>query len=299
MPVAEEILASHLSPAASSLRLPALPSKALKTTSALVGKAYSAAGQAAFCLHTMSILQAYQAELLSDGAQGETVSPDDVRELRQAADLSLRATKETAKSVGRAMAALVATERHLWLSLSDMRDREKAFLLDAPLSPDGLFGPAIGSVVERFQEERRQAATFQKFLPRRSRVEGAVGRGQPRPAQSTAHRAQQRVSIATRAPPLDEGVKLLGVVPTRGVVSFSWCPQRGGLGERFPEGRSPPPRRGPELSNQLFPASALLQGTVSAVPVTPEASLERLVPLVDFLAEWKTLPNIFLAACCS
>ncbi|KAJ8009614.1 hypothetical protein DPEC_G00090730 [Dallia pectoralis] len=293
MPVAEEILASHLSPAASSLRTPALPSKALKTTSALVGKAYSAAGQAASCLHTMSILQAYQAELLSDGAQGETVSPDEVRELRQAADLSLRATKETAKSVGRAMAALVATERHLWLSLSDMRDREKAFLLDAPLSPDGLFGPAIGSVVERFQEERRQAAAFQKFLPRRSRVAGAVGRGQPRPAPSTAHRAQQRVSVATRTPPHDEWARRRRSQAFEGgVVSSSWCPQRGGLGERFPEGRSPPPRRGPELSDQLFPASALLQGTVSAVPVTPEASLERLVPLVDFLAEWKTLPNI-------
>ncbi len=32
----------------------------------MVGKAYSAAGQAAACLHTMSLLQAYQADLLID-----------------------------------------------------------------------------------------------------------------------------------------------------------------------------------------------------------------------------------------
>ncbi|KAJ8006447.1 hypothetical protein DPEC_G00107360 [Dallia pectoralis] len=174
------------------------------------------------------------------------------------------------------MAALVATERHLWLSLSDMGDREKAFLLDAPLSPEGRFGPAIGSVVERFQEERRQAAGFQKFLPRRSRVAGAVGRGQPRPAPSTAHRAQQR------------GGRTAGGGPHQGSRELLLVPSAG-KGLRWPRRAF---SRGPELSNQLFPASALSQGTKSAVPVIPEASLDRLVPLVDVLAEWKNLPNI-------
>ncbi len=54
----------------------------MRTTSALVGKAYSAAGQAAACLHTMSLLQAYQAELLTDLDEGELTpscpSPFDV-----------------------------------------------------------------------------------------------------------------------------------------------------------------------------------------------------------------------------
>ena len=36
----------------------------------------------------------------------------------------------------------------------------------------------------------------------------------------------------------------------------------------------------------------MLQVTEVAVTITPEASLERLVPLVDFLTEWKNLPNI-------
>ncbi len=42
----------------------------MRTSSALVGKAYSAAGRAAACLHTMSLLQAYQAELLADLDEG-------------------------------------------------------------------------------------------------------------------------------------------------------------------------------------------------------------------------------------
>ncbi len=110
----EETLASCLSPeSSSSIKSPILPNKPVRITSALVGKAYSAAGQAAVCLHTMSLLQAYQAELLTNLDEGEGISPNTVCKLRQARDLSLRAAKETAKSIGRSMAALVATERHL------------------------------------------------------------------------------------------------------------------------------------------------------------------------------------------
>ncbi len=59
------------------------------------------------------------------------------------------------------MAALVATERHLWLDLSNIKGKDKNFLMDAPISPSGLFGGAVNSVVERFQESAKQAAAFQ------------------------------------------------------------------------------------------------------------------------------------------
>ncbi len=39
------------------------------------------------------------------------------------------------------------------------------------------------------------------------------------------------------------------------------------------------------------PAGPPLQGTELAALKTPEASLERLVPLVDYLAVWKLLPK--------
>lgn len=126
-----------------------------------------APSQTGACLHTMAIMQTYQVDLLRDLDEGEVVgsggSADAIKKLRRATDLSLRATKETAHAIGPSMAALVGTERHLWLNLSDIKEKDKAFLLVAPLSPPGLFGNAVNLVVKRFQEAKRQSA--EKFIP--------------------------------------------------------------------------------------------------------------------------------------
>ncbi len=83
MPRVEQTLAGCLSPgAASSLKAPV--------------KGHTAAGQAGACLHTMAVLQAYQADLLKELDEGEQISSGDVGELRRTTDLALRATKETA-----------------------------------------------------------------------------------------------------------------------------------------------------------------------------------------------------------
>ncbi len=47
-----------------------------------------------------------------------------------------------------------------------------------------------------------------------------------------------------------------------------------------------------EQRERPSPASPPLQGTELAALSTPEASLERLVPSVDYLAAWKLLPNV-------
>ncbi len=89
--VIEDMLAAHLSPtSAPSWRFhPLLPSKPCRTTSALIGKSYMAAGQAGAALHTMAILQAYQAEVLKEMNEGDGVTPEAVRMLRRATDLAL------------------------------------------------------------------------------------------------------------------------------------------------------------------------------------------------------------------
>ncbi len=165
-----------------------------------MGRGYLAAGQAGACLHTMSVLQAYQADLLKELDEREQVSSDDIAELRRTADLSLRATKETARAIGCSMAAMVAAERHLWLTLSDMKNKDRVCLLDAPLSSSGLFGDAVNSVVDRFQEASKQAAAFRRFLPRRSRAQGAAGQ-QPSTSTGSSYREAQKESAASRAPP--------------------------------------------------------------------------------------------------
>ncbi len=67
MPPVEETLASYLSMGnTASLKVPSLPFKPLQDTSRLNGRAYAAVGQAVASLHTMAVLQAYQADLLKD-----------------------------------------------------------------------------------------------------------------------------------------------------------------------------------------------------------------------------------------
>lgn len=82
--------------------------------------------------------------------------------------MSLRVTKETSRAIGRSMLALLATERHLWLNRLGIQEKEKTFLLDAPIATSGLFGEAVDAVVNRFQHARTQGEAFRQYLPRRS-----------------------------------------------------------------------------------------------------------------------------------
>ncbi|KAL0183515.1 hypothetical protein M9458_019211, partial [Cirrhinus mrigala] len=57
-------------------------------------------------------------------------------------------------------------------------------------------------------------------------------------------------------------------------------------------GSSPPLWGSLEQLVRSVPAGVPLQDTELAVHTNPEAGLERLVPLVDYLAAWKLLPNV-------
>ncbi len=87
------------------------------------------------------------------------------------------------------------------------------------------------------------------------------------------------------------------VLPTlpefQGAVVYRKC-----LSQFLPPGNvaelraSPRLQGSPEQLRRLFPASPPCQGIDLAAPNTPEASLERLAPLVDCLAACKLLPNV-------
>ncbi len=99
VPAVEDMLAALLSPNSnpSWKSRPLLPSKTCRTTSALIGKSYMAAGQAGAALHTMAILQAYQVEVLKKMDERGGVTSEAVKELRRATDLALHATKHKAR----------------------------------------------------------------------------------------------------------------------------------------------------------------------------------------------------------
>lgn len=73
-----------------ALKMPFLPTNPLRVTSWLNGSAYATVGQAATALHTMAMLQAYQADLLKDLDQGQGLPLEAVVELHCTTDLSLR-----------------------------------------------------------------------------------------------------------------------------------------------------------------------------------------------------------------
>ncbi len=86
--------------------------------SALAGRAYSAAGQAASALHSTAVLQVFQAKILaSEEADLDVAS---LRDLRSMTGLGLRGTKSTAQAIRHSLSSLLVLERHLCLTLVKM-----------------------------------------------------------------------------------------------------------------------------------------------------------------------------------
>ncbi|XP_067261185.1 uncharacterized protein [Chanodichthys erythropterus] len=184
LPPLNEAVVAHLCPptAVGWKTKRALPSKPCRTTSALAGGAYTCAGQSASVLHTMAILQVFQAKLLCSLDESSIDAPA-FRDLRSATDLALHATKATAQAIGQSMANLVVLERHLWLNLTEIKEMDKTAFLDAPVSPSGLFGPAVEGFTECFTTAQKSSQAMQHFLPKRSSSMSASSRPKSAPAQ--------------------------------------------------------------------------------------------------------------------
>ncbi len=169
VPPVERSVAMQLCPRTASTwhGNPLLPSRACRHSSALTGSAYAACGEAASALHAMALLQVHEAKALRDLHEGGH-DPGVLSELRTATDLALRATKVTARSLGRAMSTMVVQERHLWLCLADMKEVDKAQFLNAPVSQTGLFGDAVENFAQQFSAAQKQTEAIRHILPRRA-----------------------------------------------------------------------------------------------------------------------------------
>ncbi len=112
----------------------------------------------------MAILQVHQAKALKQVHEGST-DPGLMQELCTATDFALRATKVTARSLGKAMSTMVVQERHLWLNLAEMKDVDKACFLDAPISQAGLFGDTVEGFAQQFSAVQQQTVAIQHTCP--------------------------------------------------------------------------------------------------------------------------------------
>ncbi len=181
----EESVAAHLCPptaigwkARASYR-----SKPCRATSALAGRAFSAAGRAASALHSMAVLQVFQSKMLANEEAG--LDSASLRDLRSMTDLALRTTKTTAQAIWHLTSSLIMLERHLWLTMTEMKEADKVPFLHTPVSSGSLFGPAVEGFAERFTEAQK-SSQCRHFLPKRTCSSSASSRPRPAPTQQTA-----------------------------------------------------------------------------------------------------------------
>ncbi len=127
--------------------------------------------------------------------------PGLMQELRTVTDLALRATKVTARSLGKAMSTMVVQERHLWLDLAEMKDVDKARFLDAPISQAGLFGDTVEGFAQQFSAVQKQTEVIQHILPRR---DAPAATAAPRTRPPSARRRGRPPASSRAAPPRAE-----------------------------------------------------------------------------------------------
>ncbi|KAL0165845.1 hypothetical protein M9458_037689, partial [Cirrhinus mrigala] len=179
---------------------------------ALIGSAYVACGEAGSALHAMALLQVHQAKALKDLYEGGH-DPEVLKELRVTTDIALRATKVTARSLGRAMSSMVVQECHLWLCLTDMRETDKTRFLNAPVSQTGLFGDAVENFAQQFSAAQKQTESIRHILPRRAAAASTrPPAAAPQPARHRGHRSSTVEPVAGQPPRLSRP-------PLRPVVS--------------------------------------------------------------------------------
>ncbi|KAL0163783.1 hypothetical protein M9458_039536, partial [Cirrhinus mrigala] len=262
------------------------PSKPCRTTSALAGRAYTSAGQAASALHSMAILQVFQAKLLAQSDKS-ALDPATLMELRSATDLALRATKATAQAIGRSMASLVVLERHLWLTLTEIKDADKVPFLDAPISPTGLFGPSVEGFAERFTEAQKTSQAMRHFLPKRSSSATAPGRPKPAPPQQPA-RSAPSASAATAAQPAKAEPRL----PSRSTKRYPF-PKRQGPRPKLALDPAPPPkRRGKGLALAGPPPKRPLLSLQAPRLMLGAKPPEPIIPLATRVDAWQAIPGV-------
>ena len=61
---------------------------------------------------------------------------------------------------------MVVAQRHLWLTLSDAPDRDRAVYLDEPVSADGLFRQSLDANQATFELRKKQTEALSSIIPR-------------------------------------------------------------------------------------------------------------------------------------
>ncbi len=135
--------------------------------------------------------------------------PQVLQELHVATDLTLRATKVTARSVGRAMSTLMVQEHHLWLGLADP---------DRPLRRRSQeLRPAVLSCTEAVWGKQSHPAMAVRCCIHSAAPQPAHRQGQP-PAAAPFPRRSSSLHPSGTVEPVVSGVPSPSRSPPRGAA---------------------------------------------------------------------------------
>ncbi len=88
-------------------------------------------------------------------------------------------------------------------ALKEIKEADKVPFLDAPVSVNSLFGPAVEGFVEQFTEAQKLSEAMRHFLLNRSSSSAASSRPKPAPTQLSA-----KSTAATPVPRQKEGARV-------------------------------------------------------------------------------------------
>ena len=206
-PPLEPSLVAYLVPGASAWstnRKATLPSPRDRLTTSLADKVYVWGAQAAAASSNAALLMAAVTKLSTGKTEG--LSAAEASLVARMTSAAVFLAQGAAICSGRSMASSVVIQRNLWLSLTAMRDADKTALLNAPVSKDGLFGPAVASASERFsrlEAERKHLSghmPLQRKPPAASSSLASAGTSQGRKRRPRRPAAASRDAAATQAP---------------------------------------------------------------------------------------------------
>ncbi len=140
----------------------------------------------------MAFLQVFLAKVIRSMDESN-LNPAALKKLDSSTVLALRATKMMAQSISRSMANLVVLKHHLWLNIMEIKDADKIPFLDSPVSPTGLFVPAVEGFAKWFTATQKSSQDGADSAASKNRA----------PSCSASHQARDPPFMLSQTPPTE------------------------------------------------------------------------------------------------
>ncbi len=210
------------------------------------------------------------------------------------------------------MSSMVVLERHLWLTMTELKEADKVPFLDAPVSSNSHFEPAVEGFAECFTEAPKSSQAMRHFLPKRTSSSAASSRPKPAPTQQPAkpmpatpeprsHKDRQDRGPSRSAgrypfPKRQEPRPKIALDPAP--QKSSWSARQKEEGLLVPHGPTLVPGRPTAVIadkikhiNLKKESKYPLLPTISVLPLCSH-SLELFQPLATWAEAWRAIPGV-------